>query len=104
MCVCVCVFVFVFEFVFVFVFVFVFLCVEAAEKESGSENESDINISKVMDILAKSTLFVNKYTLVSIHCRHMYCAHLKDALRPTQAKPRRLTPLSILIAWPPWSP
>ena len=35
-----------------------------------------------MDILAKSTFFDNKYTLVSIHCRYMCCAHLKDALRP----------------------
>ena len=58
------------------------MCVEAAERERGSKNESEIDISKVMDILDKSTLFGNKYTLMSIHCRHMCCAHLKDALGP----------------------
>ena len=68
-------------------FVYVCVClrvdvdVEPSERESGIESESEINISKVMDTLAKSTLFGNKYTLVIIHCRYMCCAHLKDALR-----------------------
>ena len=65
MCVCVC------------VFVFVCICeclnvsVGAVERESDSGKESEINISKVMEILAKSTLFGNNYTRVSIHCGYM---------------------------------